>query len=488
MEPITEPLFCQAERLAFRCGEHMVSAAGLIHWPILRLVLVLLGLAGLMPCQVGAQFTPAPMAIKLPDSLVFVGTPITNASLVWHPLRQRYYSARLGNSTLPLETWLLAGGASVAQTNAGIDTRGLWYAPGTGNIERNCAGGLGWANMNIDASSNAMNTFTQLFTGMNQPNNQSVGAYDWNTNTVLFYLSGSMYVYSRTTAVLLSTIPLTGTSLASVTAHTVMYTGQVGYEVCLYDYTNKRVLFFNRSSGAFSAMSQLPASATVSGTQFNVAYTNNRFWTFNSTTRKWNAYCVWQQLCSVVLPVELIRFEGACINGKPILQWATGSERNSSHFSVERSAEGATWITVGEVPAAGNSQQVVEYRFTDPQPSGEPVVYYRLRQTDLDGQEEVFDVVPLMNCGTTDITLLAFPNPVMDVLHVVAKVAGSAEENYTLELLDAMGRPVKQHTIGIAAGQGTADLDLAGLAAGSYTLALRDTMGSSVSRTQVVKH
>jgi len=191
---------------------------------------------------------------------------------------------------------------------------------------------------------------------------------------------------------------------------------------------------------------------------------------------------------NIPLPVELLYFSADCEQDKPLLNWATASERNSSHFSVERSVVGSEWIPIGELPAAGNSQQVVEYRFTDPQPSGEPVVYYRLRQTDLDGQEEVFDVVPLMNCTATDITLLVYPNPVMDVLHVVAKVAGSAEENYTLELLDAMGRPVKQHTIGIAAGQGTADLDLAGLAAGSYTLALRDAMGSSVSRTQVVKH
>lgn len=428
------------------------------------------------------------MASKLPDSLVFVATPITNASLVWHPLRQRYYSARLGNSTLPLETWLLAGGASVAQTNAGIDTRGLWYAPGAGNIERNCAGALGWANMNIDASSNAMNTFAQLFTGMNQPNNQSVGAYDWNTNTVLFYLSGSMYVYSRTTALLLATIPLTGTSLASVTAHTVMYTGQVGYEVCLYDYTNKRMLFFNRSSGAFSAMSQLPASATVSGTQFNVAYTNNRFWTFSSTTRKWNAYCVWQQICSVVLPVELIRFEGACINGKPILQWATGSERNSSLFSVERSAEGATWDTVGEVPAAGNSQQVVEYDFQDPRPSSASLVYYRLRQTDLDGREEVFGVVPLMNCGTPDITFVTYPNPATDVLYVLANLTGKAEGLYTLAVTDATGRTLTGQRFPLIGGQVTAELDVRGFAAGTYQLALLGASGERMEQTRFVKH
>ncbi|NJN35007.1 MAG: T9SS C-terminal target domain-containing protein, partial [Saprospiraceae bacterium] len=63
---------------------------------------------------------------------------------------------------------------------------------------------------------------------------------------------------------------------------------------------------------------------------------------------------------------------------------ATASERNGSHFDVQRSKDGKTFTTIGQVKAVGNSLTLQRYEFSDENPlSG--TNYYRLNAVDLDG-------------------------------------------------------------------------------------------------------
>lgn len=432
-----------------------------------------------------AQATPAANAIKLPDSLVFTGGPVVaNASVVWHPVNQRYYSVRMGAAGFPLHTWLPTGGLSTFQSTTGIDTRGMWYNPNTGLTERNCFNALGWATVGIDGALNADNTFTTLFPGMLQPNSQSAGVYDRVTNRVVFFTTNTAYFYNRTTGLLVQTLPLTGAVLTNTTAYTLGWTGQAGYEILLIDRVAKQVLLFNAATGAFTGMSQLPATA-VTSTQFNFSYTNNRLWLFSSALRKWNAYCIWQQTCDAFLPVELLSFTGEC-DGAPALNWSTGSEQNNSHFAVERSEDAMEWKEIGMVPGAGNSQQVIEYRWMDEEPLNAPVVYYRLRQVDLNGQEEAFEMIPISGCGSSTTSIVAYPNPATDLLHVTINLNG-AMEGGRLELHDAMARPVRNQNISVETGLSSFQLDMRGLAIGPYLLQLIDARGATVEKVHVVK-
>ena len=138
-----------------------------------------------------AQWTPAPLALKLPDSLVFAtSATVTNTTLVWHPVNQRYYSVRVGNVGFPLHTWLPTGGASIAQTTAGFDTRGLWYNPATGGMERNGFSGFGWGTLDVDGALNAVSTYSVIFTGALQPNVQSMGVFDGHEYGTLLQCRG----------------------------------------------------------------------------------------------------------------------------------------------------------------------------------------------------------------------------------------------------------------------------------------------------------
>ena len=88
--------------------------------------------------------------------------------------------------------------------------------------------------------------------------------------------------------------------------------------------------------------------------------------------------------CVQPLPVELI--ELSC-NDKTI-NWSTGAEINNSHFTIEYSTDGITWVSKGEIYGQGNTQEVTNYEYPITQNG-----YYRLYQTDYDGTTEFFDIL-----------------------------------------------------------------------------------------------
>ena len=109
------------------------------------------------------------------------------------------------------------------------------------------------------------------------------------------------------------------------------------------------------------------------------------------------------------LPVELINFK-ASLNGKAVdLMWQTESENNSDHFEVQRSENGTQWTPLGNVPAHGFSQSVINYSFEDQNPLFE-VSYYRLKQVDLNGAYRFSDIRVINNPQPKN-TVILFPNP-----------------------------------------------------------------------------
>lgn len=84
------------------------------------------------------------------------------------------------------------------------------------------------------------------------------------------------------------------------------------------------------------------------------------------------------------MPVELMVFNGKLISGAVELNWATASETNNDYFTIERSIDGISFEEIGFVQGAGNSNNVLEYKYSDYTSIEE--AYYRLKQTDFDGE------------------------------------------------------------------------------------------------------
>ena len=105
------------------------------------------------------------------------------------------------------------------------------------------------------------------------------------------------------------------------------------------------------------------------------------------------------------LPIELLYFKATCENNSTKLNWATASETNNDYFSAEKSQDGLTFENINNIPGAGNSNTTLYYSATDEKPfSG--ITYYRLKQTDYNGNYTYSDIVSASCSQDSHISML----------------------------------------------------------------------------------
>lgn len=102
-----------------------------------------------------------------------------------------------------------------------------------------------------------------------------------------------------------------------------------------------------------------------------------------------------------ILPVELLSVNGFCINNQSLIKWSTASETNTSSYTVEKSFNGSYFFPIGDLNAAGNSTQMIEYTFTDPSQNNQ-LVYYRIKQIDMNGNHVFFPTITVSPCSELD--------------------------------------------------------------------------------------
>ncbi|MGI4866411.1 MAG: hypothetical protein ACRYFZ_20970 [Janthinobacterium lividum] len=166
------------------------------------------------------------------------------------------------------------------------------------------------------------------------------------------------------------------------------------------------------------------------------------------------------------LPVQLTAFTATAAPSQAAvaLAWTTASELNSAAFEVERSLDGRTFTRLGTVAAAGSSSSARSYGLLDAQLPGAALLYYRLKQVDLDGTFRYSPVRAVTLSGAA-AGLSLYPNPAPG--GGAATLTG-AQPGAVVTVLDALGRPVATVP---ADATGTATLVLpAGLATGVYVV------------------
>ena len=138
------------------------------------------------------------------------------------------------------------------------------------------------------------------------------------------------------------------------------------------------------------------------------------------------------------LPVEFVSFTGKALNTSSQLNWSTASETNSDYFEVQRSVNGVDFVNVGTVAAAGFTTDVKQYSFTDHHPAA-GYNYYRLRQVDRDGAEEMTNIVAVY---FTERSMAVFPNPA----HGTQLTVQLPDENTAIQravLFDLSGKQIQ---------------------------------------------
>lgn len=148
------------------------------------------------------------------------------------------------------------------------------------------------------------------------------------------------------------------------------------------------------------------------------------------------------------------------------VQWSTATERSSSHFIVERSADGSSFTPVGRVEAMGYSDQAVEYTFADNAPLN-GLNYYRLKVVDQADAVELSTIVHVLRgTGTAEVFLVPNPATASTTVMFTTPADGVA----LVEVIDARGAVVRTGTTPTGKGPQRYELGLAGIDPGAYTL------------------
>jgi hypothetical protein len=170
------------------------------------------------------------------------------------------------------------------------------------------------------------------------------------------------------------------------------------------------------------------------------------------------------------LPVELVSFEAERTSNGVQCSWKTASEKNNSHFEVERSVNGHQFEKVGKVAGAGSLAGSHTYNLHDAKAPNH-TLYYRLRQVDKDGTATYSPVAVVQgcsNCVAAQATLAVVPNPGSTYVQVLASNGDAIPLFGTLYTVHGAAR------LHLA---GATTLDLRDQPAGVYVLHLRTEQG-----------
>jgi hypothetical protein len=186
------------------------------------------------------------------------------------------------------------------------------------------------------------------------------------------------------------------------------------------------------------------------------------------------------QLTGTALPVELEKFE---VQPSPVgieLEWTTATERNSSHFEIEHSANGHDYEQLAQVQGAGEARDRQTYNYMDiAQRTG--THYYRLRMVDRDGFAEYSPVRIVQLKAPTALQI--WPNPTT-FAQLNARLHAPKEGTAQIQLIDSGGRVCYETQLELAKGDNTIPIQPDKLPPGNYWLVA--TIGTEKTLEQVV--
>lgn len=176
-----------------------------------------------------------------------------------------------------------------------------------------------------------------------------------------------------------------------------------------------------------------------------------------------------------ILPVSLISFKGnTTLNGN-VLFWATSSENNSKHFDVEKSHNGQAFSKISTVNAAGTSNSIRNYTYTDKAPQAGNN-FYRLKMVDLDGSFKYSGIVKLNNSDKlTSFSIQNNPTPANGTARLI--IANSEKGETFVTINNLAGQALQSYKVLSINGDAQLNLETDKLKAGTYFIIHRNSSG-----------
>jgi hypothetical protein len=249
------------------------------------------------------------------------------------------------------------------------------------------------------------------------------------------------------------------------------------YDVTLYstNYTN--------SGGASGwTVMKSPSSSFTWGLNGTCVTTSTPPQTSRTGLNGFSRFAVAQSV--LPLPIELTSFTGRNEGNYNRLEWMTANETNNDRFDVERSTDGVTFLKIGEVDGAGNSNTLRSYTFNDLHP-GAGVNYYRLKQVDFNGTFSHSGIVSIENHFTASVVENVHPNPTGG--EVFFDFVTEKSTIIHIVITDMFGRVVVDETRNAEKGRTAVQTKINEAGNGVYTLKIADEENGYSSIIRIVK-
>lgn len=236
----------------------------------------------------------------------------------------------------------------------------------------------GWTSSN--PSNNTLSWQNSITTVSTAGYNAGTGFLRYNNNQSTAYTSGTMN--------------FTGCSTSSFVQVTVNLDINLenGWDFLYFQYSTN-------NGATWTTLGTYTGNLGLINPVYIVSNTTNRFRFLFTSDPTVNSYSIgattyvyfadilgFSVVCPVFLPVNLISFQGKKKSVGNELIWLIESETDCDYYTIERSINGTEWEFIDNISASGsNSYSISDNDFRN------VINYYRLSQTDLDGNKMVYE-------------------------------------------------------------------------------------------------
>ncbi|MEP6594825.1 MAG: T9SS type A sorting domain-containing protein [Ginsengibacter sp.] len=168
------------------------------------------------------------------------------------------------------------------------------------------------------------------------------------------------------------------------------------------------------------------------------------------------------------LPLALKDFNVTKRNNQNLLSWKTETENNTSYFTIEHSQNGRSFKSIGQITAAGYSNSLLNYQFSDDAPL-KGINYYRLHCVDKDNKGTYSAIKSVRNNDAATFSIS--PNPIMNTMKLV--INADKADKATLSINDLSGKQVYSNSVSLVTDSNTFNIDLSNIPKGAYTIRVK---------------
>ena len=178
------------------------------------------------------------------------------------------------------------------------------------------------------------------------------------------------------------------------------------------------------------------------------------------------------------MPVNLVSLQGQWVENKGNqLSWVTSWERDNDRFEIQRSSDAKGFESIGRVAGKGTTSATQSYEYVDAQSGLNEVMYYRLKQVDLDGTVSYSRIISIRQGAEAGLSLVIYPNPASEQLNL--RLPASQKVN-GVRVFSVSGAQVMSQ-------EGELEwLDIKSLPTGVYVVEVR-TLTGNVLRQRFIK-